>query len=233
MYLSRSSAFGQVPGVPTALTAPRTRDIRIVVKSFIAPIGPRTSVTRCAITDPSSIVKLRALGVATDLAFSENPLTDAKDKRYRLYSQRTFRVTCQGDRLVSAIPSALDADAGTECLPRTRVCLQPPGLVVSGVWGRRSGPSTFDFGWTAKGRPHLAAEPAFQVVCPRTSVYIWHTVSGRIDCSAPEIRVDVRLAGSAFPSHRVFVNGTAVSAIPQGVFARLWIPDRSDLTKVA
>lgn len=226
--------LGQVPTGPGA----RTRDVKVVVKSFIARIGPRTGSlpARCLVLPPwtpPATARLVALAAATDLAMSENPLTDARDKRYRLFSARTFAVTCQDGRLVSIIPSALDTDVGTECIPRTRACLQPPALTISGVSGRISGPNTFEFSWTARGRPHLAAEPAFQGVCPRTSRYIWHTVSGRIDCSTGEPRVTVRLVGSQFPSHRVFVNGVAVSTVPQHGFGRLWVSAPSELTRVA
>jgi hypothetical protein len=209
-----------------ASSAPVTRNVKIVVKSYIAPIGPRAGSPYCGgFMNPSADLRLRALGLATDAAMSENPLTDLKDKRYRLYSSRSFAVSCGNGRILSVVPSLIDMDTGTECIPRTTACLQPPPLIVSDVRAGLTGPNAFEFAWTARGRPHLAAEPAFQAVCPRSSVYIWHRISGRISCAGDEVRVDTRLTGSAFPSHRVFVNGVLrAPTIPQGPFSNLWVP---------
>jgi hypothetical protein len=215
----------------SATTGRISRDFKIVAKSYIAPIGRAVGNTNCEI--PFLAPRLRALALATDAAYSENPLTDSKDKRYRLYSSRTFTVTCGDSGIISVVPSALDSDAGTECIPGTSACLQPPPLELSDVTrGRaplhRSGRApliTYEFSWTAKGRPHALAEPAFQLVCPRISLYIWHTVSGRIECDGDDIRVNARVTGSQFPSHRVFVNGVIHGlTVPQGPFSNLWIP---------
>lgn len=261
MYQLEPARFGQLPPVgPTA--APRTQTVRVVVKSYIAPIGMRIGATRCAMTNPASVALLAALARATDAAMSENPVTDAKDRRYRLFSAQTFTVTWLPGRILTVTPSGLDTDSGPECVPLSVIqracrsplplligvpaqlacripppplCLQPPPLVPSGISLRRTGPATFEFSWTVRGRPHAAAEPGFQAVCPRTSLFIWHTVTGRIDCSGPTPRVTTNLTGSQFPSHRVFVDGTMQlpQEKPQGVFARLWIPSLSDMTKVA
>jgi OmpA family len=217
------------PPAPAAIT----KDFKIVVKSYIAPIRVRIGATVCSAVDPVATGRLAALALATDTAFSENPLTNLKDKKYRLYSERTFRVECLGGKIVRVTPSPMDTDVGLECLPRTSVCLHPPSLIVSGVSAAPSGPATFDFAWFAKGRPPRAAEAGFQVICPRISWFIWHRISGRIDCSGPTIRVTTRLVGSQFPSHRVFINGALVTTVPQGTFSRLWFPSPSDLTMVA
>jgi peptidoglycan hydrolase-like protein with peptidoglycan-binding domain len=220
-----------------------TQDIKIVVKSFIAPIGGRIGAPTCSLLLPAPVgpplpttatMRLIALAAATDLAFSENPRTDRKDKGYRLFSERTFRVTCTDGRIASVVPSGLDTDAGRECLPGTAFCLQPPPLIASGATAIVTGPNSFDFSWTAKGRPHPEAEPSFQAVCPRTSIFIWHTVSGRIECTGSTLSVNARLTGSRFPSHRVFVNGViqVPAELPQGVFSNLWRPDTSDDTLV-
>jgi hypothetical protein len=205
---------------------PIVRNFKVVVKSYIAPIGLSAGSAYCGLVNPTAHVRLRALAAATDLAFSENPLSDAMDKRYRLYSSRLFTVTCSNGRIASVVPFPLITDAGTECLPRTSMCLQPPPLIPSSVTAGLTGPNTYEFSWTVKGRPHLAAEPTFQAVCPRTSVYIWHTINGRIQCDAGDARLDITsLLGSRFPSHRVFVNGVIRSpGVPQGPFSNLWTP---------
>lgn len=214
--------YGLGEAAPTGTV---TRDIKIVAKSYIAPIRSAVGSPYCGgLMNPVADLKLRALAYATDAAFSENPLTDLKDKIYRLYSARTFTVTCSGGSIVSVVPSGIDTDAGRECIPSTTTCLQPPALTLSGVAAAPMG-STYGFEWTARGRPHLGAEPAFQAVCPRTSVYIWHRISGRIACVNGEPRAVVSLTGSQFPSHRAWINGRLQPpTVPQGPFSNLWVP---------
>ena len=218
-YAYRGFGEGPAPGTVT-------KDIKIVVKSYIARIGWDAGSPYCGgLLNPGADIRLRALALATDAAMSEDPTTDAKDKYYRLYSARTFAVTCNGGRIVSVVPTPLETDSGTECIPQTSACLQPPPLIVSNVTAGLSNPGTFQFSWTAKGRPHAAAEPAFQLVCPRTSFYIWHTIRGWIMCSSGEPRVVFALTGSGFPSHRAFVNGVPRwPTISQGPFSNLWRP---------
>jgi hypothetical protein len=221
------AGFGENPGAAAAgarSVAPAARTFKVVAKSFIAPIGGNAGSPYCgSVLNPGPALKLRALAAATDAAYSENPTTDARDRRYRLYSSRTFTVTCNGPRIVSVVPTPIDTDVGLECIPRTSRCLTPPPITLSRVTASQTSPTTYEFSWTAKGRPNLGAEPAFQLVCPRTSVYIWHTVSGRIECANGEPRIDVRFSGSQFPSHRLFINGVVRSPqIPQGPFSNLW-----------
>lgn len=230
------------PEPPEPVTpAEQIEDIKVVVKSFIAFIGSRVGVILPlgfpVLVDPVSItetqVKLRALAAATDIAFNENPRHDRKDKGYRLYSERTFRVTCRDGNLTSVIPLPLDTDAGTECVPGTSLCLQPPPLITSDIKARRAGTNRFEFGWFAKGRPHLAAEPAFQLIRPRTSRFIWHKIEGNITCSSSGPDVSVRLSDSRFPSDRVFINSRPIGITHhQGTFSSLWDAGVSDPTLV-
>lgn len=211
-----------------------TRDIKIVLKSYIAPIGTRAGVPYCSPFGPAKHAQLRALAYATDAMMSENPLTDVKDKHYRLYSSRTFRVTCNNGTIVSVVPTPVDADVGLECIPKTSQCLTPPPLSVYDVTGSLASPTAFQFAWTAKGRPHHVADLGFQAVCPRTSLYIWHRIEGRIECAGGEPRVTFTMTGSGFPSHRAWVNGVLrPPTIPQGPFSNLWVPKSlSDPTMV-
>ncbi len=223
---------GAIPVPPTP--KPITQDIKVVGKSFINAIGARIGATACSLVDPTSQLRLGALAAATQGATgAENPFTDAKDKVYRLFSSQTFTVTCLDGRLVSVIPSVIDTDVGLECLPSTSLCLTPSPIVIVRASAAPSGPSTFDFSWTAKGRPHPAAEPGFQLVCPRASFFIWHAVEGRITCNSSGISVAISLRGSQFPSHRVFVSGRLRATVPQGVFSNLWVPSPADITLVA
>jgi outer membrane protein OmpA-like peptidoglycan-associated protein len=233
-----------VPPVPLPVPAATTHKIKVVVKSYIALIGTRIGAPVCSFPLPmpppappipmSSAQRLAGLSAVTDVAYSEDPLKDRADKRYRLLSECTFDITCRGGSLINVIPSTLITDSGLECIPSTGACLQPPSLTtMSPVSVRRTGANTFVFSWRVKGRPHLLAEPVFQAVCPRLSVFIWHQISGEVDCSGASPRIaQVTLVGSKFPSHRVFVNGGIVNTIPQGVFSNLWISDPADRTLV-
>src|SRR6266545_3985125 len=205
------SGLTQTPSAPTHI-----REVRVVVKSFIRCIGSMAGSLPfwCPL---GSGLRLRAMALATDRLMCEEPMHDRKDKRYRLFSACTFQVTCQNGRVIAVTPSALDTDTGKEGP------LQAPPLITAPVRVMRTADG-FEFSWFARGRPHLAAEPPFQLVCPRTSVFIWHRVSGRVRCTPEGTDVSVNLSGSKFPTHRVFVNGTPVRTVPQGGFARLWFP---------
>lgn len=219
--------YGEAPAGVT------TRDIKVVVKSYIATIGLNAGAPSCLKWDPGTHVRLRGAAAATDAAMREDPRTDAKDRGYRLYTSRTFTVTCNNGTLVSVVPSVLDTDVGQECVPATRLCLTPPPIIVTSVSAGPTSPASFAFAWTAKGRPPSTAEYMFQAVCPRTSVYIWHRVVGRIECVGGAPRASVQLTGSRFPSHRLWINGVLQpSALAQGPFSNLWMPTPSDPTLV-
>lgn len=233
-----------LPLLPVVQPPPITAGFRIVAKSFIMPIGTNIGATGCVVVDPDSNVRLLALSTITDASYSENPLTDIKDRIYRLYSARTFYVTCENGRITAYSYGKLDTDVGKECPPAADIimppsmppgaeCLNPPPLVSVGSSVGPSGVSSIDFVWTVKGRPHPAAEPLFQSVCPRLSFFIWHEVSGRIECtpSGPTL-TKLRLTGSRFPSHRVWVNGVVSGFIPQGTFSNLWLGSPADPTLV-
>lgn len=205
---NRLNGFGE--------TAATVREVRVVVKSFINCIGRNlgTLPLRCP---PFGYPNLLAFALATDRMMCENPMHDRKDKGYRLFSACTFRVTCQNGRVTDVTPSALDTDTGKEGP------LQAPSLTATPVTVTRT-PDGFDFTWFGRGRPNLGAEPAMQLVCPRTSVYIWHRINGSVRCPAEGTNVTIALTGSKFPTHRAYVNGTPVRTVPQNGVARLWFP---------
>lgn len=222
---------------PSAPTPPKpkpvTQNFKIVVKSFINVIGFRgAGSTPCGIGPVD--LKLAALARVTDLSMSENPPTDIRNKIYRLFSSRTFTVSCLDGRIISFTGTPLDTDVGLECDPTRTACLTPPPLITVSNSAGPSGVSSIDFTWRVKGRPNLAAEPAFQLVCPRISVFIWHEVSGRIECTPSGLSLTrLTIVGSRFPSHRVWVNGVAGGFIPQRDYSNLWTPSSvSDPTLV-
>jgi outer membrane protein OmpA-like peptidoglycan-associated protein len=229
---------------PSRMT--RTETVKVVVRSSILRVGSAVGSVPCRVTIapvpigslpaipvPSSQA-LRAFGAILDRIVSDHIRSDARDRMYRLFSQQSFRVVCQQGQIVSVTPSPMDTDVGEECfIPGGHGCITPPALIVTGVTLRRTAPDTFEFGWMGKGRPHkLAEEAGFQRICPRTSKFIWHNVSGTIRCGPAGTLVGVTLAGSRFPTHAVFVNGVLRASIPQGTLGMLWDPQLSDPTMV-
>ena len=207
-----------------------TVPIKIVAKSFIATIGLDAGVPTCGRFDLSAHARLRGAAAATDAAMRESPTSDAKDRRYRLYTSRTFTVTCNNGTIVNVVPSTIDTEVGLECVPATgsRICLTPPPIIVTDVTGGLRTPTRFVFSWMGRGRPPNTAEHFFQAVCPRTSVFIWHRVDGFIECAGGQPRATVTLTGSQFPSHRIWVNGVPQGGpIVQGPFSNLWVPRSS------
>lgn len=220
------------PRPPVRPARIETREFSIVAKSFIARIGSRAGageIIRGKVFCPGTFgplgaaAELKALAKVTDWAYSENPRDDDKDDGYRLYSRFSFWVRCRDGKIDSVVSRSIQTDVGLECVPSTGVCLRPPDIKLSRVTARKTGQSTFEFTWMARGRPHNLAEPALQLVCPRTSKYIWHRVTGRFDCRKPD-KLDVSIRGSRFPSHRLFVNNVVTQSIRQGPLIRLWMP---------
>jgi hypothetical protein len=219
-------------------TVTNNKVFEIAAKSFIALIGKSTGsmpgiklVPNPAMQPPlipvPRQVLLDALALATDANFHENPLTVAKDKRYRLFSSCRITVIWENNQILAAVPSTLDTDVGMEGP------FQPPDMTTSPVFVSPKGSNFVTFSWTGKGRPNLLVEPTFQEVRSRTSVFIWHTVSGRIDVSSGTPSVTVAIEGSHFPSHRAFLNGLPIHPdLRQGPFTDLWVPDPADSTKV-
>ena len=221
--------------VPPPVAPVKSQTVQVAVKSFIAVIGSKVGTipgwTVVPIPPPGVPVPrqtlLELMAKATDEAFSEDPRTVAKDKHYRLFSSCDFHLTWSDGKLLTATASALETDGGKEGP------LQPPPLIATPVTTSVAD-GMLTFSWTAKGRPHLAAEPSFQFVQPRTSVYIWHNIVGQISVSSGVPLITSMLRGSEFPSHRVFVDGKVrvPPELRQGPFSNLWVADSSDPTKV-
>lgn len=225
-------------GAPVPVVT-NTKVIDVTAKSFIALIGGRVgSIPGIKMVVPPPPVPpipipvprqklLELLAKSTDSQFNENPRTTAKDKGYRLFSSCQFTVVFEKKKILAAVPSALDTDVGKEGP------LEPPALVATPVKVSPTGGSSVTFSWFGTGRPHAAAEPAFQEVQPRTSVFIWHAIEGIIDVSSGTPVTTVSIGGSRFPSHRVFVDGKLVlPELVQGPFSNLWDADPADSTRV-
>ncbi|MGZ3183109.1 MAG: S8 family serine peptidase [Telluria sp.] len=237
---------------PDAAPAPvpvQQRFFRITAKSFIAHIGSHIGSLSCGIDTafgniPSPLTNpaLRAFAAATDVAFSETATSDGifiapppDNKGYRLFSSVRLQVEHRGTELVSAsVVGGLLTDAGKECVPATGACLSAPPLITDAAPSiLRLGPSSARVSWQVRGRPPTAAEAAFNTICMRTSVYIWHRVTGVVDCSSGvPVWTSLRVEGSRFPSHRLWIDGTVADNRPQGPFSALWDSTPGDPTRV-
>lgn len=197
--------------------------VRIVVKSFIQDIGANPGQA----PENANPTAWLTLWEGTHVNFVENPATDERDGRYRLYSERTFTVTCC-DRVVTRITpvSPVNTAVGRELNTFT-----PDPMLVSGVI--EPSVATPAIGWFGRGKPHGIPELGFQQVKNRTSKFIWHSIGGLISCdSANDPTATIVMTGSRFPSHRAWVNGVQQSHLEQGPFNSLWIPDPNDQNNV-
>lgn len=209
--------------IESAAVVTKTKVIEITAKSFIAHIGAAVG------TMPGTSRQFLLERLASALELNENPLNAAKNGQYRLFSRCQFTVVFEAEKILAAVPGIpdLDTDVGMEGP------IRPPPLIVSPVTVSPKGGSFVTFSWFAKGKPHPTAEILFNGVQKRTSVFIWHEISGKIDVSSGTPVVTVSIKGSEFPSHRVFRDGTLViPELRQGPFSNLWVPDPSDLTRV-
>ena len=151
--------------------------------------------------------------------------TPVKNKGYRLFSRCTFNLVFRDNKVIH-VGTTLATDTGKEG-PFQAPPLQTTPVTVTGI-----GDSVAKFSWTGKGRPHPTVEPSFQIVKPRTSVFIWHKIEGEIDVSTGFTITTASITGSQFPSYRLFVDNVIVSTDLQGDLANLWVPDPADPTKV-
>jgi RHS repeat-associated protein len=187
----------------------KSKTFDIVGKSYIAHIGKSIGSV-----PGGNETALHLLAKLTDLAYSENPRTPAKDQHYRLYSEKSFCVTCDKSGNLSYKSSGLDMDAGKE---------GPFTGAISKVFNWEILISnTLQFSWKVHGRPNRAVEPSFTLVKKRKCWYIWHIISGTISCQKEEPIVSISIASSNFPSSRDWLNGHIKGGTTQGPFSDLW-----------
>jgi hypothetical protein len=243
--------------VQPPVTPTQTKVFRVTGKSFINVVGSRTGSLACGIDigplriPGASNAGLAILARATDAAFSENPGNDRvftapppENKGYRLFSQGRVEAVVRGGELAALhLPGGLMTDAGKECpldlpgfprIARTSCFSAPPLIVDRGFSTSRISATAIRFTWAVRGRPHPDVEPTFQFICRRTSVFIWHVITGVVELVhgvATITRLDI--TGSQFPSHRAWVDGVVFDNQPQGPLSNLWNAAPGDPTRVA
>merc|ERR1711916_228806 len=221
-----------------ALTLAATRDVRVTMKSYIAPIRGNIGKSPAKVWCPAWSLGARAVAHTTDstVASKERPGTSKKDNLYRMYTSRRFSVECNGDKISYVKIREIVTDVGKECMNDGRtVCMTPAPVQVtnkSGAIGNLKN-GVLNFSWRARARPPRISEPMFSGVCLRSSRYIWHKVSGKVRCKAGKPYVtDLRLGGSGFPSHRLYVNGKTRLTKRQGPLRNLWLSKSSNKVEV-
>jgi RHS repeat-associated protein len=192
-----------------------TKSFKIVGKSYIALIGSSIGTA----PPGGNQVALNDFAAATDLSYNETETNDAEDQGYRLYSERTFDITCDDNGKLKSVCHSLNTDSGLE--PTKLGPIKAPALTIVST---RSGTSNnvFSFSWKVRGRPATIFEIPFTAVKTRTCKYIWHQVDGTIQCQNGQPIASATISGSSFPSGVLFINNTAVFGYPQGLFNGLW-----------
>lgn len=203
-----SGLMATVPGKGFSLFGFGVFGATATAKSFIARIGSRHGF---------SALWPVGIGMAklTDRMYSENPATPAMIKDYRIFSSVTFSFTCSCSR-IHLLGTSPRSDAGKEG-PLNGVDAGIQGLIVN-----RTSPSTISYQWTELGAPNPAAWASFWFAQPRSATFIGHKVWGQLQCKDGFGTISGDIAGSAFPTHRLWLNTTAVATKWQGAFSTLW-----------
>jgi len=199
-----------------------TSTLRLTVKSFISRLD-------IASMSAESRPRLeRALAWISNTNFSEHPTTPSPDARdYRLWSQVVAVVSCRDDMVMSWKASNLAHRGGTELrILDAETSVMEPLTIIPPAPGNDD-VKQIAISYAIKGKPNDAALPVFQVVKPRTCSSIWHRLRVTITCRSGVAQTDVKLGGSRFPSHRMWINDDAGGAIEQGPFSDLWNCDPS------
>ena len=138
----------------------------------------------------------------------ENPESDAMDGQYRLYARYRIEACCC-DGIGSLSTSVTAIDGGNE-IP----------YVFDGTIN--AGTGTTPGSLKSWGRPNRTLpEQSFQLLYPRQSQNIWNQIQPSVSCDqGPELKL--KLSGSGFPSHRLWVDGVRVGNIVQGDINLLW-----------
>lgn len=209
-------SFGVFSGATAA------EEFKIQVKSFIAPTK----------FEDIHSVEAGILEAITNANFSEDPQSgDSESADYRLWSEATLNASCSQGKLSAVDLSPASTNAGTELF-----ALDAEGELEQQAQLSNLAPDDPEkirrFSWQMRGRPNAAALAAFYVHDYRSCVWIWHRVEGTISCSGDNPTLEVKLTGSRFPSHRIWVNGTIKGSVDQGPFEFLWSCSQADASRV-
>jgi hypothetical protein len=204
--------------------------ITIQAKSYIAAVNLLDSNQ----FDSDSKTCQEAMAALVDCGtLDENPSDGTKaSKNYRLWSELDVNITCSGNKVASWQLKPIQNDFGSEfVIFATAGDLSKPLKAVPSLTG--SAPiDKVSFDYRLRGRPNAAGVAVMNAVKTRTCSYIWHEVSGTLSCQQGQPKVSADIAGSGFPTHRLWINGAKVAEVSQGPFKNLWKCDPTDPTSV-
>jgi len=188
----------------------------IVGKSYISLVSPPKGSGLGTLKN-SKVAQVFAK--VTDAGFNENPVTPAKAKDYRLFSQAKVSVSCQNGKMLDWTRANILTDTGTE--PAKNGVQAPDGWLAA-ISFVQVDAATLKAKWVFLGTPPAVLEPGIQIVQRRTGVFIWHEVNADIVCKGNKATITPFFFGSGFPSHRLWINGKLSKTVPQGPFSNLW-----------
>jgi RHS repeat-associated protein len=192
----------------------------VVGKSFIAKLGPQKTPI------PTWVPKGQEMAESL-YGLNENPQSDTKDGQYRLYSRLSLFFECCGEYIAfeakklvntsSGIGGTFESDGGQEIAFFK-------GTINGAIGFKKESDSKWLFSVDVAGAPNpTVAEITFQVLKPRRSWHIWHSIRGYIRCDENGVgRVYADIYGSAFPSHSLWINGALDKTLNQGDISNLW-----------
>jgi hypothetical protein len=206
--------------------------VHVQAKSYIA----RVDLSDLKQFDPG----LRMCGSEMFMSFvvtcgthgGENPADGAKASgNYRLWSNLAADIGCVDNKIAAWDFKPVETGFGKEFWVISTSGEVGPLQVSPGASGKKAN-DRITFSYRMRGQPNEMANKTMRAVKPRTCTFIWHEVSGSVVCRDNKPVVEASLRGSAFPSHRLWVQGGKVKEIAEGPFIKLWECDPKDPTSV-
>ncbi len=219
-YVDGGNTYGYVGGDPAAATDfSGYATVRVAAKSFI-----HQPMRDGSFRGPLGFVDnplLRAFAAVARRVFNDHPKSAREHgtSHYRLFTEATFKATClnNGGKPPRVQLLRTRKRGGQEGFLRGTIHMSKVKIVARGQKVVAS--------WEGWGRPNAATLVTFDMVRGRDSVNIWHKVRVTFWCSGGRLRTKATLPdASAFPSHRVWLNGVVKQTVKQHTFADLWRP---------
>jgi hypothetical protein len=206
-------------------------EIMMQVKSYIAPLNLSDSSQWDP--DAKSCQTVMAAIVSCGTKFGEDPADGTRQTgNFRLLSQLKIDANCDGRKVSDWTIRPVETDFGKEFyFISTSGDLGKPLNANPSATGKMP-VDKVTLSYRVRGQPNAAGTALMSLVKARTCRYIWHEVSAILTCKGSKLDVAASLTGSAFPSHKLWVQGSVAKHLTQGPFRSLWKCDPSDPTSV-
>jgi hypothetical protein len=220
----------------TGLPPRRVRIITPLLFPIFFPFAIPLPPTRYTENSPFPVQELGLFCKLLNATTHDSMVADAKDRKYRMYSrlQLDASVNSTGDfvvRVAGQNTSALNASSFVTDVGMEGGKIEPPPLRIEELRLQMPNRNSYIVEWLTLGRPHPMAELAFAEICWRNCQYIWHKVSLLIERTPSGITCTPTLAGSCFPTHGLWINGTKRLGISQAAIGNLWISHASSSSR--